>query len=91
MSCLNAAKMKTNESLRSCTQRIHQLIGKLSAPPPATMQLEWFVSGLPELLDFEVRKADPQTLVAAIDIAKRFEKFALLSGKWAEKKQKKKG
>ena len=52
--------------------------------------MEWFISGLPELLDFEVRKADPQTLKAAIDIAKRYEKSALLSGRWTEKRQKKK-
>jgi len=86
MSRLNAMKMKASDTLRSYTQRVHQLIGKLSTPPPANLQLEWFIFGLPELLDFEVRKADPQTLTAAIDIAKRYEKSALLSGWWAEKK-----
>lgn len=90
MSRLNSIKMKSADTLRSYTQRVHQLIGKLSTPPPANLQLEWFISGLPELLDFEVRKADPQTLLAAIDIAKRYEKSALLSRRWADKKQKKK-
>src|SRR5450759_2647181 len=52
--------------------------------------MEWFISGLPELLDFEVRKADPQTLNAAIETAKRYEKSALLSGRWIEKRPKKK-
>jgi hypothetical protein len=41
-------------------------------------------------VDFEVRKSDPQTLAAAIEIAKKHEKSVLLSGKCAEKKQKKK-
>ncbi|CAM6093919.1 unnamed protein product [Calypogeia fissa] len=90
MSRLNSIRMKPFDTLRSYTQRVYQLIGKLSAPPPANLQLEWFVSGLLELLDFEVRKADPQTLLSAIDIAKKYEKSTLLSGRWAEKKQKKK-
>ena len=90
MSRLNSISMKKTDTLRSYTQRVHQLISKLTTPPPANMQMEWFIAGLPELLDFEVRKSDPQTLTAAIDIAKRYEKSALLSGRWAEKKQKKK-
>ena len=69
---------------------MQKLIGKLSVAPPPNMQLEWFLSGLPELLDFEVRKADPQTLPAAIAIAKKYEKSAVLSGRWAEKQMKKK-
>src|SRR5450759_2246318 len=52
--------------------------------------MEWFISGLHELLDFEVRKADPQTLNVAIETAKRCEKSALLSGRWTEKRPKKK-
>jgi hypothetical protein len=90
MSRLNSIKMKSTDTLRSYTQRVQQLIGKLSTPPPVNMQMEWFISGLPELLDFEVRKADPQTLNGAIETAKRYEKSALLSGRWTEKKQKKK-
>ena len=90
MSRLNSIKMKPSDTLRSYTQRVHQLVGKLSTPPPANLQMEWFISGLPELLDFEVRKADPQTLNAAIETAKRYEKSALLSGRWTEKKHKKK-
>ncbi|CAM6125094.1 unnamed protein product [Calypogeia fissa] len=90
MARLNAIKMKPADTLRSYTQRVQQLVGKLSTAPPANLQLEWFISGLPELLDFEVRKADPQTFAAAVDIAKKYEKSALLSGRWAEKKQKKK-
>ena len=82
--------MKKNDSLRSYTQRLLQLVGKLTTAPPANMQMEWFIAGLPELLDFEVQKADPQSLSAAIDIAKKYEKSALLSGRWTEKKQPKK-
>src|SRR5450759_4514732 len=52
--------------------------------------MEWFISGLPELLDFEVKKADPQTLNAAIETAKRYEKSVLLSERWIEKRPKKK-
>jgi Retrotransposon gag protein/Zinc knuckle len=90
MARLSSMKMEPADTLRSYTQRVHQLVGKLSTPPPANLQLEWFISGLPELLDFEVRKSDPQTLLAAIDIAKKYEKSALLSGRWAAKKKKKK-
>ena len=90
MSRLNSIKMRSTDTLRSYTQRVQQLVGKLSTPPPSNMQMEWFISGLPELLDFEVRKADPKTLNEAIDTAKRYEKSALLSGRWTEKKQKKK-
>src|SRR5450759_1378299 len=52
MSRLNSIKMKPSNTLRSYTQRVHQLVGKLSTPP-ANLQMEWFISGLPELLDFE--------------------------------------
>ena len=47
MSRLGSLKMKTTDTLRSYTQRVHQLVGKLSTPPPANMQMEWFISGLP--------------------------------------------
>src|SRR5450759_4869205 len=68
MSRLNAIKMKPSDTLRSYIQCVHQLVGKLSTPAPANLQMEWFLSNLLELLDFEVRKADPQTLNATIDI-----------------------
>jgi hypothetical protein len=90
MAWLGSIRMKSIDTLRSYTQKVQQLVGKLSVNSPANLQLEWFMSGLPALLDFEVRKSDPQMLAAAIEIAKKYKKSALLSRKWAEKKQKKK-
>lgn len=90
MARLNSVMMKPGDFLRSYTKKVQKLIGKLSAPPPDNLQLEWFISGLPELLDFQVRKVDPSDLEEAIKVAKLYDKSALLSEKWANKKVEKK-
>ena len=87
---LNQLRMKASDTLRSYVQRVYQLIGKLSIPPPNNLQMEWFIAGLPELLDFEVRKVDPWNLGAVIDVAKKCERAARLSGRWTEKRPRKK-
>ena len=82
--------MDPSDTLQSYLQKVQVLISKLANPAPTNLQLEWFIAGLPALLDFEVRKAEPTSLVEAIEIAKKYEKSALLSGRWKEKKKKKK-
>ena len=68
---LGEVTMDPSDTLRSYSQKVHVLISKLANPAPTNLQLEWFIAGLPALLDFEVRKAEPPTLAEAIEIAKK--------------------
>jgi hypothetical protein len=87
---LGEVTIEPSDTLQSYSQKVQQLISKLANPAPANLQLEWFIAGLPGLLDFEVRKAEPASLAEEIEIAKKYEKSALLSERWKEKKKKKK-
>lgn len=52
--------------------------------------MEWFISRVPKLLNFEVRKTDPYDLLTAIETSKTCEKSALHSDNSTEKKVNKK-
>jgi hypothetical protein len=45
MALLGSIRVKSTDTLRSYTQKVQQLVGKLSVNPPANLQLEWFMSG----------------------------------------------
>jgi hypothetical protein len=86
---ISELRMRSSDTLRGYAQKVQRLVDELSTEPRMNLQIEWFVGGLPSLLDWEVRKAEPQTLAQAVAVAKKFEKTAMSSGEWGEKKKKK--
>jgi hypothetical protein len=72
---LGEVTVEPSDTLQSYSQKVQQLISKLVNPAPANLQLEWFIAGLPALLDFEVRKAEPASLAKAIEIAKKYDRL----------------
>lgn len=82
-------KMRPSDTLRSYSQKVQKLMTSLSTLPPDNLQVEWFIKGLPGVMDLEVRKTEPRTLAQAVAAAKKCERQAIASGEWGEKKKKK--
>ena len=70
---LNKAVMGPKESLRKYTQRIRDLMSRLTIQPTTNLQIEWFIGGLEHDVEFEVRKSKPASLAEAITTAKDYE------------------
>ncbi|BFI43558.1 hypothetical protein MPTK2_Ug00340 [Marchantia polymorpha subsp. ruderalis] len=66
-------KMEPDESVCRYGQRVRSLIHKLSPEIAASIQVEWYVAGLPDQMAFQVRQARPQTLQEAMEAAQNYE------------------
>lgn len=70
---LSKMKMESDESVRRYGQRVRSLIHKLNSGIAASVQVEWYVAGLPDRMGFQVRQARPQTLQEAMESAQNYE------------------
>lgn len=70
---LSKMSMKPHESVRRYGQRVRGLIHKLTPGIAASVQIEWYVAGLPDDMGFQVRQSRPQTLQEAMEAAQNYE------------------
>ena len=73
---LSTLKMKSSESVRKYGQRVKALIQKLTTEIAPSLQVEWYVAGLPKSMGFLIRQARPLTLRDAMDAATNYENSA---------------
>lgn len=73
---LSTLKMKSSESVRRYGQRAKALIQKLTTDIAPSLQVEWYVAGLPESMGFLIRQTRPKTLRDAMDAATNYENSA---------------
>jgi len=74
---LSTLTMKSSESVRKYGQRVKALIQKLTMEIAPSLQVEWYVAGLPESMGFLIRQTRPRTLRDAMDAAANYENSAL--------------
>ncbi|PTQ47521.1 hypothetical protein MARPO_0008s0262 [Marchantia polymorpha] len=70
---LSKMRMEPGESVRRYGQRVRSLIQKLTPGIAPSVQVEWYVSGFPDRMGFQVRQARPQTLQEAMEAAQNYE------------------
>lgn len=70
---LSKIRMEPEESVRRYGQRVRSLIHKLSPGIANSIQVEWYVAGLPDRMGFQVRQTRPQTLPEAMEAAQNYE------------------
>ena len=70
---LSKIRMEPDESVRRYGQRVRNLIHKLGTGIVASIQVEWYVAGLPDRMGFQVRQTRPQTLMEAMEAAQNYE------------------
>jgi hypothetical protein len=68
--------MRSSESVRKYGHRVKALIQKLTTEISPSLQVEWYVAGLPESMGFLMRQSRPRTLREAIDAATNYENSA---------------
>jgi hypothetical protein len=73
---LSKMSMKPNESVRKYGQRVRSLIQKLTTDIAPAIQVEWYVSGFPEDMGFQIRQSRPSTLRDAMEAAQNYENSA---------------
>src|SRR5450759_2184760 len=73
MSRLSQITMKKSESVRKYGQRVKALMQKLTSDVPAAIQIQWYVSGFPDTMGFQIRQTRPATLRAAMEAAQNYE------------------
>lgn len=73
---LSTLTMKSSESVRRYGQRVKALIQKLTTEIAPSLQVEWYVAGLPESMGFLIRQTGPKTLRDAMDAAANYENSA---------------
>jgi hypothetical protein len=73
---LSTLAMRSSESVRRYGQRVKALIQKLPTEITPSIQVEWYVAGLPESMGFLIRQANPKTLKEAMDAATNYENSA---------------
>jgi hypothetical protein len=73
---LSTLTMKPSESVRRYGQRVKALIQKLTTQIAPSLQVEWYVAGLPESMGFQIRQTRPRTLRDAMDAAANYENSA---------------
>ena len=73
---LSKMTMEKLESVRRYGQRVKALIQKLTTEISPTVQVEWYVAGLPEKMGFQIRQARPTTLNEAMEAAQNYENSA---------------
>lgn len=70
---LSKMTMKSGESVRKYSQRVKGLLQKLTTEVAPSVQVEWFMSGFPEEMGFQIRQTRPTTLRDAIEAAQNYE------------------
>ena len=70
---LSKMTMGKSESVRRYGQRIKALIQKLTTEISPTVQVEWYVAGVPEKIGFQIRQARPTSLREAMEAAQNYE------------------
>jgi hypothetical protein len=73
MSRLSQITMKKSESVRKYGQRVKALMQKLTSDVPPEIQVQWYVSGFPSKMGFQIRQTQPATLRAAMEAAQNYE------------------
>ena len=56
---LSKMTMKPSESVRKYGQRVRSLIQKLTTDIASNVQVEWYVSGIPEDMGFQTEPTEP--------------------------------
>ncbi|KAG0572918.1 hypothetical protein KC19_VG134200 [Ceratodon purpureus] len=70
---LSKIRMELEESVRRYGQWVRSLIHKLSPGIANSIQVEWYVAGLPEWMGLQVRQTRLQTLPEAMEAAQNYE------------------
>jgi hypothetical protein len=81
--------MRTSESVRKYGQRVKALIQKLTIKIAPSVQVEWYVVGFPEAMDFQIRQTRPANLREAMEAAHNYENSAQSLRKAVRRSEKK--
>lgn len=73
---LSKIAMKPQESVRRYGQRMKALLQKLTTEIAPSIQVEWYVAGLPEEMGFQIRQTRPRTLRETMEAAQNYENSA---------------
>ena len=73
---LSRMTKKPEESVRKYGQRVKALIQKLMTEIAQSVQVEWYVTGFPEKMGFQIRQTRMNTLKGAMEAAQNYENFA---------------
>lgn len=73
---LSKISMRPHESVRRYGQRVKSLIQKLTTDIAPSVQVEWYVAGLPEEMGFQIRQTRPRTLRETMEAAQNYENSA---------------
>jgi hypothetical protein len=91
---LSKMTMRTSKSVWKYGQRIKALIQKLTMEIAPSVQVEWYVAGLPETMGFQIQQTRPANLRDAMEAAHNYKNSAQSlrkAVKQSEKKDKGKG
>ena len=86
--------MKKSKSVWKYSQRVKALIQKLTTDIAPSIQVEWYVVGIPERMGFQIRQTRPVNLQQAMEAAQNYENSVQSlrkSLKRSKAKEKKKG
>jgi hypothetical protein len=81
--------MRTSESVRKYGQRVKALIQKLTMEIAPSVQVEWYVAGFPEAMDFQIRQTRPANLRDAMEAVHNYENSAQFLRKVVRRSEKK--
>jgi len=70
---LSRISKKPAESVRKYGQRVKALIQQLTSEAAQSMQIEWYLSGFPDKMGFQIRQTRPTTLREAMEAAQNYE------------------
>jgi len=68
--------MRSTKSVRKYGQRVTALIKKLTTEISPSIQVEWYVTGFPEDMGFQIQQAQPATLWETMDTTQNYENSA---------------
>ena len=68
--------MGKSESVKRYGQRVKALIQKLTTDIAPSVQVEWYITGFPEKMGFEIQQTRPTTLQEAMEATQNYENSA---------------
>ena len=74
---LSTIRKKPHESVRRYGQKVKALIQRLTFGTAPKMEIEWYVSGLPDDMEFQIRQSRPLTLHDAMEAAQNHKNTVL--------------
>lgn len=90
MSRLSQITMKKSESVRKYGQRVKALMQKITSDVAPAIQIQWYVSGFPDAMAFQIRQTRPATLREAMETAQNYEDSTQSLRKSVKRSEKKK-